>query len=150
MCGNTAAMLGEEGVSWLSGHFVVLGAYLVHCPPREEEVLGQWQSTPAPDWCASASCCWVEMRSRGTFLRVTSCPCTALPALKMSCYKSNTRPVSCDQPFTALRAAQVTAECTSAASRPKTRGARRAPAAWGWPRLSAEGVRRQPGRKSSP
>lgn len=30
VCGNTAAMLGEKNVSWLSGHFVVLGDRGVH------------------------------------------------------------------------------------------------------------------------
>ena len=30
VCGNTAAMLGEDGISWLSQHFDVIGDRSVH------------------------------------------------------------------------------------------------------------------------
>lgn len=30
VCGNTAAMVGEKGISWLSPHFQVIGDRSVH------------------------------------------------------------------------------------------------------------------------
>lgn len=30
VCGNTAAMVGEDGVSWLSKHFTIIGDRSVH------------------------------------------------------------------------------------------------------------------------
>ena len=55
VCGNTAAMLGEDGVSWLAPHFNIVGDRSTH--------YGLFDCAPAPvrassgDAPASASCC---------------------------------------------------------------------------------------------
>eukprot|EP01064_Diplonema_japonicum_P013835 TRINITY_DN2137_c2_g6_i1.p1 TRINITY_DN2137_c2_g6~~TRINITY_DN2137_c2_g6_i1.p1 ORF type:complete len:507 (+),score=144.54 TRINITY_DN2137_c2_g6_i1:59-1579(+) len=55
VCGNTAAMLGEDGVSWLSPHFEIVGDRSVHyglfdCSP----VASASSSAPAP---SPGGCC---------------------------------------------------------------------------------------------